>query len=241
MILDQIAMAGGPFDRNYKPSAKVVTPSIVIDPTLKEMLGLYEKFIKDNAPRFQDSDFDEFIRSTIESLPSDITCSTIQQFLSCSQSYESKNNYSVATGLFTSALIQRAHNGGNNFFLIDARFLKPIDYMCFQIEEERKDSLHVMIFGNLGHSCVNDCQGGTYYFENSYGWPGYGADHSSIYVRGNTGVLGACGNQDLTFHTPNPVLDHHLRSIGYKVTHYSPAEWNTLWAAAEKKIRDGLR
>ena len=248
--MDQDTLTGkidmaGLFGRDYKSSAKTPTQTHALDSTLKDIIDLYDKVMRDYSPSkvgvLWEASNVHTVFSHIQSLPSCPTSTTIQQFLLMSQSYELQPDYGSTMGIFVSGLIQRAHQEGQNYFLLDVRALKPLRFLCLEVKEERNESLVIMIHGDLGSHCINSCQGGTYFLENSLGSCGSATENSTIYISGNTGPFCATGSQGSTFYTPNHDLYHTLRSNGHKVTRYTSSEWNTLWAGAEQKIRDNMR
>lgn len=155
-------MASGPFKGNYRSNSNPIRPNSVNTSLFDTVRDFYEEALEHDYKFI----FDGCEPNLITDCQILLTTREIQQIIACTQVYEHHSNYSVATGLFLTKLIQNAYDVSvEQLFTLDLRGIKPLDYLFSWLREKVDKPLTVRVIGEAGHFCAHRVRGGAYYIQ----------------------------------------------------------------------------
>ena len=149
-------------------SGKEVVATPVVVNRFEDLMKEYEQYFNDT-----------FLRQNVEEvlLPCDLNL-----FLQQTRNYENNPHYQTNTGLFISQLIQNSYDAGNNEFVLDVHFLKPINFLAYNVSGTEERKVRAVVKGEVGNFCMKNAQHSIFTIGTAGNWCGEDATYSTFTI-----------------------------------------------------------
>lgn len=152
-----VHMAGNGLFKGYLPSNQQHTPQVPHQDKNKNTLKILEQLLSlpaENVFPERITKSPTIVNTLLDGVTDILAPDEIQHFLFTLQAYEDEQNYAKVGGLVTSCLIRNSYNHGFSEFRLDLRGIKPLHYLCHEVQNNKDWPFTVIVHGNGG-----DCFG----------------------------------------------------------------------------------
>ncbi len=144
MIIAPAAMARGPFGDKFVSSTHRISQQPV-QSELEEILAVTKQLAS-----LEDTNFDIIDTPEFMGVVPVLTHDQIQTYLHSTTEFENQPSYRSMVGLIASKLIQKSHDQGTDYFNLDVRGIKTLQWFGNHLSQRVGHTLDIVIRGKLG-------------------------------------------------------------------------------------------